>query len=58
MHKVWLLLLPGFLLVDVVDLRNVLKAANAYLRRTRREFAGYNVRLASAAGGAVLSSSG
>ncbi|MDP9912472.1 transcriptional regulator GlxA family with amidase domain [Variovorax boronicumulans] len=57
MHKVWLLLLPGFLLVDVMDLRAVFKAVNAS-RRARKRVAGYDVRLASATGGSVLSSSG
>lgn len=58
MHKVWLLLLPGFLLLDVVRMLAVFKAANASLRRTRNKLAGYDVRLASAAGGQTLSSSG
>ncbi|MDP9894887.1 transcriptional regulator GlxA family with amidase domain [Variovorax boronicumulans] len=58
MHKVWLLLLPGFLLVDVIDVCNVFKAANACLRRAGRTFARYNVRLASASGGVVLGSGG
>jgi len=57
MHKVWLLLLPGFLLVDVMDLRAVFQAVNAS-RRARKGVDGYDVRLASAAGGPVLSSSG
>lgn len=57
MHKVWLLLLPGFLLVDVMDLRAVFKAANASCG-ARKRIAGYDVRMASAAGGSVLSSSG
>ncbi|CAN7660871.1 helix-turn-helix domain-containing protein [Variovorax paradoxus] len=59
MHKVWLLLLPGFLLLDVIRMLEVFKAANASLRRTRNnKLAGYDVRLASAAGGQTLSSSG
>ena len=58
MHKVWLLLLPGFLLLDVIRMLAVFKAANAALRRTRSRLAGYDVRLASAAGGQILSSSG
>lgn len=59
MHKVWLLLLPGFLLLDVIRMLAVFKAANASLRRTRnKKLAGYDVRLASAAGGQTLSSSG
>ncbi|MDQ0027904.1 transcriptional regulator GlxA family with amidase domain [Variovorax paradoxus] len=58
MHKVWLLLLPGFLLLDVIRMLAVFKAANASLRRTRNKFAGYDVRLVSAAGGQTLSSSG
>ncbi|KIQ35372.1 AraC family transcriptional regulator [Variovorax paradoxus] len=58
MHKVWLLLFPGFLLVDVVDMRAVFEAAARTLRRRRDNLAGYNLRLTSAAGGPVLSSSG
>lgn len=59
MHKVWLLLLPGFLLLDVVRMLAAFKAANASLRRARnKKLAGYDVRLASAAGGQTLSSSG
>jgi transcriptional regulator GlxA family with amidase domain len=59
MHKVWLLLLPGFLLLDVVRMLAAFKAANASLRRTRnKKLASYDVRLASAAGGQTLSSSG
>jgi len=58
MHKVWLLLLPEFLLLDVIRMLAVFKAANAALRRTRNKLAGYDVRLASAAGGPTLSSSG
>ena len=58
MHKVWLLLLPEFLLLDVIRMLAVFKAANVALRRTRNKLAGYDVRLASAAGGPTLSSSG
>lgn len=58
MHKVWFLLLPGFLLLDIVHVLAVFKAANAALRRTRGKLVGYNVRLASATGGQVQSSSG
>lgn len=57
MHKVWLLLLPGFLLVDVMNLRAVFKAGNAS-RGARKGITGYDLRLASAAGGSILSSSG
>jgi transcriptional regulator GlxA family with amidase domain len=58
MHKVWLLLLPGFLLLDIIRVLAVFKAANAALRRTRGKLVGYDVRLASATGGQALSSSG
>ncbi len=58
MHKVWLLLLSGFLLLDIIRVLAVFKAANASLRRTRGKLAGYDVRLASATGGQALSSSG
>ena len=58
MHKVWFLLLPGFLLLDIIRMLAVFKAANAALRRTRGKFGGYDVRLASAMGGHALSSSG
>jgi transcriptional regulator GlxA family with amidase domain len=58
MHKVWLLLLPGFILLDVVRMLALFKAANASLRRARAKLASYDVRLASVAGGQALSSSG
>lgn len=58
MHKVWFLLLPRFLLLDIIRMLAVFKAANAALRRTRRKLAGYDVRLTSATGGQALSSSG
>ncbi|MDQ0072433.1 transcriptional regulator GlxA family with amidase domain [Variovorax boronicumulans] len=58
MHKVWFLLLPGFLLLDIIRMLAVFKAANAALRRTRGKLGGYDVRLASATGGHALSSSG
>lgn len=56
MHKIWFLLLPGFLLVDVIGMIAVFKAANV-LRKTRNS-AAYAIRLASTAGGPVHSSSG
>jgi len=58
MHKVRFLLLPGFLLLDIIRMLAVFKAANAALRRTRGKLAGYDVRLTSATGGQALSSSG
>jgi len=58
MHKVWFLLLPGFLLLDIIRALAVFKAANTALRRTRGKLAGYDVRLTSATGGQALSSSG
>jgi transcriptional regulator GlxA family with amidase domain len=58
MHKVWLLLLPGFILLDVINVRAVLQAAAMALRRRNVKLTGYDVRLASTAGGPVLSSSG
>lgn len=57
MHKVWFLLLPGFPLVDVSGMLAVFEAASA-LRRKGNNIADYRVRLASAAGGPVFSSSG
>ncbi|SOE06357.1 Transcriptional regulator GlxA family, contains an amidase domain and an AraC-type DNA-binding HTH domain [Variovorax sp. YR752] len=57
MHKVWLLLFPGFPLVDVSGMLAVFEAANA-LRRNGSDSADYGVRLISAAGDPVLSSSG
>lgn len=57
MHKVWLLLLPGFPLVDVSSMLTVFEAANAAHEREDRESA-YEVHLASVSGGPVLSSSG
>ncbi|SDZ70547.1 Transcriptional regulator GlxA family, contains an amidase domain and an AraC-type DNA-binding HTH domain [Variovorax sp. YR266] len=57
MHKIWFLLLPGFLLADVIGMIAVFNAANA-LRRTRSNVAAYAIRLASIAGGPVSSSSG
>jgi transcriptional regulator GlxA family with amidase domain len=58
MHKVWFLLLPGFLLLDIVRMLAVFKAANASLRRTGHRLAGYDVRLVSPGSGQALSSSG
>ncbi|MGJ7604239.1 helix-turn-helix domain-containing protein [Variovorax sp. LT1R20] len=57
-HKVWFLLLSGFVLLDIIRVLAVFKAANAALRRTRGKLVGYEVRLASATGGQALSSSG
>lgn len=56
-HKIWLLLLPGFLLVDVMALRAMFAAAQGS-PRARHRITGYDVRLASAGEGPVLSSSG
>ncbi|KQX20678.1 AraC family transcriptional regulator [Variovorax sp. Root434] len=58
MHKVWFLLLPGFLLLDIIRMLAVFKAANAALRKTRGKLAGYDVRMTSATGSHALSSSG
>lgn len=57
MHKIWFLLLPGFLLVDLVAMIAIFKAANS-LRRTRNGAVDYRIRLVCAAGGPVHSSSG
>jgi len=57
-HKVWFLLLSGFVLLDIINVLAVFKAANAALRRTRGKLVAYDVRLASATGGQAQSSSG
>ncbi|WP_395322355.1 helix-turn-helix domain-containing protein [Variovorax sp. UC74_104] len=57
MHKVWFLLLPGFLLADVLGVMAVFKAANA-LRKRRHRLAAYGVRLTSLQGGHVVGSGG
>lgn len=57
MHKVWLLLLPGFPLVDISGMLSVFEAANSLLEQEDQP-AAYDVRLASASGGPVIGSSG
>lgn len=57
MHKVWLLLLPGFPLVDVSGMLAVFEAANT-LREQANQVADYEVHLVSLTGGPVISSIG